>query len=298
MAVVEIEPTTEQIQRGMAAALAVTFYVDGVAADPGVTTVTVTRLDGTAIVTGAATSGSGAAARTYALAGQTDLDILTVTWTSAMYGDAQQTVEVVGELLFTLRQARAFDGGALANTATYTTDAIGQARQAIAEEFEQVCGVSFVPRLTRETIDGAGRDWLFLSHLDASAIRAVEVLDSGTGAWTAYTPAELADVQILDAGQIRRMDGTTFVSGRQNVRVTYEHGYARPPAGIVEAALLYLRFRMVSSNLGSRTISASNEYGSEQYWTPGYSGRGSAINELPFVDKVLRQYMQRRVVVA
>ena len=297
MAVVEIEPTTEQIQRGLAATLAVTFYVDGVVADPGVTTVTVTRLDGTAIVTGAATGGSGAAARTYALAGQADLDILTVSWTSATHGAAQQTVEIVGELLFTFRQARAFDGGALASTATYTTDAIGQARKAIAEEFEQVCGVSFVPRLTRETIDGAGQDRVFISHLDAIDIRAVEMLDRGTGAWTAYTPAELADVQILNNGRIRRRDGTAFVPGRQNVRVTYEHGYARPPAGIVEAALLYLRFRMVSSNLGSRTISASNEYGSEQYWTPGYSGRGSAINELPFVDKVLRQYMQRRVVV-
>lgn len=297
MAVVEIEPTTEQIQRGLAATLAVAFYADGVVADPGVTTVTITRLDGTAIVTGAATSGAGAAARTYALVGQPDLDILTVSWTSATYGAAQQTVEIVGELLFTLRQARAFDGGALANATTYTTGAIGQARQAIAEEFEQVCGVSFVPRLTRETIDGAGQDWVFISHLDALDIRAVEMLDRGTGAWTAYTPAELADVQILNNGSIRRRDGTTFTVGRQNVRVTYEHGYAQPPAGIVEAALLYLRFRMVSSNLGSRTISASNEYGSEQYWTPGYSGRGSAINELPFVDKVLRQYMQRRVVV-
>jgi len=295
---VEFEPTTQHIQQGLAATLSVTFYVDGVVADPGVTTVTITRLDETAIVTDAATSGSGAAARTYALAAQVDLDILTVSWTSATYGTLTQSVEVVGGVLFTFRQARTFDGGALANTTTYTTAAIGQARQAIAEEFEQVCGVSFVPRLTRETIDGAGQDWAFISHLDATNVRAVEVLDDVTGTWAAYTPAELADVQILDAGRIRRRDGTTFATGRQNVRVSYEHGYARPPAGIVEAALLYLRFRMVSSNLGSRTISASNEYGSEQYWTPGYSGRGSAINELPFVDKVLRQYMQRRVVMA
>jgi len=298
--VVEFEPQSEHILRGAAATLAVTFYADGVASDPGVTTVTVTRLDGTAIVTDGATATGATGVRTYALAAEhtAELDILTVAWDSATYGVVEQTVEIVGGFLFSIRQARAADGGALANTSTYPTDAIEQARQAIAEEFETVCGTSFVPRLTRQTIDGAAADWLFLPHLDVTAVRNVEVLDTADGSWTAYTAGELADVQVLDAGRIRRLDGSTFARGRQNIRVTYEHGHELVPVSITEAALLYLRYRLVGSNLGSRTISATNEYGSEQYWTPGYSGRGSAINEIPFVDKVLRQHMQRRVAVA
>lgn len=297
--VVEFEPQSEHILRGAAATLEVTFYADGVVADPGVTTVSVTRLDGTAIVTGAATSGAGAAARTYALGAEhtAELDVLTVAWDSATYGTVEQTIEIVGAFLFTLREARAWDSGTLANTATYPAMAIEDARQAITDEFERVAGVSFIPRIRQATVDGDGTSGLFLPDIRVRAIRRVETLDPATLAWAAYTADELATVALAGVGRISLSAGT-FPAGRANVRVTYETGYDAPPAPVRDAALAYLRYRLVGANLQSRAISATNDYGSEQYWTPGLSGRGTAMNPLPHVDMVLRQYGARRPVIA
>ena len=294
---VEFEPTTQHIQQGLAATLSVTFYADGVVADPDVTTVTITRLDGTAIATDAATSGSGAAARTYALTSvQTaDLDILTVAWDSATYGTVEQTVEITGGVLFTIREARAYDNGAMASAATYPTATIEEARARVTDEFKRICGVSFVPRIERVTLDGAGDDWLFLPRLRVLAVRDIEVLDTTDGTWTAYTVDELADVQILDLGRVRRLDGTTFVSGRQNVRVTYEHGWRQPPLAIRQAALAVLRFTLVPGNFSERAISLSSEFGTTQLSTPNPE-RGRYYG-LPVVDAVIDRYVEKVPVV-
>ena len=109
MAVIEGEPMTQQIVQGAAATLSITVYADGVLADPGVTTVTIARLDGSAVATDAATTGTGAAAREYALtaAETAALDVLAVTWQTANHGVLRQVVEIVGGVLFTIRQARA-----------------------------------------------------------------------------------------------------------------------------------------------------------------------------------------------
>lgn len=291
---VEIEPTTEQIQRGLAATLAVTFYADGVVADPGVTTVTVARLDGTVIATGAATSGTGAAARTYALAAQSDLDILTVTWTSATHGAVGQTVEVVGDLLFTLRQARAFDGGALANTTTYTTDTIEQARVRITNDFARICGVSFLPRVERAVLSGCGGTELLLPQLRVTAVRSIETRATAESAWTAVAAGDLAAVRIAIGGVLSVPSGID--RGVANVRATYEHGWEQPPEQIRAAALLVLRHTVVPDDIGPRVTSLTSELGTTAYATAGRVGNlWSAFPHygIPQVDATLARYSER-----
>ena len=152
-----------------AATLSATFAgLDGAAVDPGATTVTITREgDGTAVATGAAASGTGAAARTYALTGEqtATLDRLTVVWTSAQQSGGSpatitQVYETVGDWLFTVAEARAAHPDLTAPT--YGDPAIAAARQRIAEWFEEICGVAFAPRYRREGCSGGGFGQLLL----------------------------------------------------------------------------------------------------------------------------------------
>lgn len=298
MATVEYEPTSQQVVAGTAPVLSVEVYSDGVLVDPGVTTVTITRLDGTAVVTGAATSGSGAAARTYALdaAETATLDILTVAWETTSYGTVEQTVEVVGDVLFTLRQARAHDSNVLSNSATYPAATIERARERITEDFERICGVSFVPRIRRVIVDGSGLPDLLLPDIRVTALRAVETLDTSDMTWDAYDAGDLAAVQVRSGGRLRRATGASFVSGRDNVRVTYEHGWTRVPEAIRLAALTVLRYTVVPDNVGQRATSMTNEFGSTAFATAGrVSNPWSAYPHygIPMVDATLARYSER-----
>src|SRR4051812_39702346 len=104
-----------------------TFYVDGVATDPtGSPTVAITRAStGATVTSGAVTNetADGTWSVTVAATQNTLLDTLTVTWTATVNGTAQQyvdTVEVAGDVLFTLADARATSGlNAQNNDSTY-----------------------------------------------------------------------------------------------------------------------------------------------------------------------------------
>jgi hypothetical protein len=266
--------------------------------DPGTVTVNVTRLDGTAVVTGAATtSGTGAAARTYLLTSTHTalLDTLTVTFASASLSQSvSETVEVVGAFLFTEAEARAFDGGAMTE-AKVTDAALEEARARITDEFESICGVSFVPRYRLDTFSGLGYVNLALHRMKVTDIRSVEYRTSGAATWTAYDADDLADIYIEDHGWILRESRGTFLTGRRNIRIGYEHGFTQPPHDIKWAALKAARDELIPSNINDRAISITTEQGSEQLWTPNYSGRGAAVHKLLSVDTVLQRYVGYRV---
>lgn len=268
-------------------------------ADPGTVTVTITRLDGTAVVTDATTTASDND-RSYPLsAAQTaDLDTLSLAFTSDDLGTITETVEVVGALLFTVAEARAFDGGAMQLTSTYPTATIEEARARITDQFETICGVSFVPRYRLDILSGIGTEDLMLPRMKVTDVRSIEYRDSGSTTWTAYDADDLADVYIEDYGWLLRESRGTFVSGRRNIRVGYEHGYATVPLDIKRAALMAVKHELMKSNVDPRAISISDEMTTTQLWTPGISARGSAIHPLPEVDRILKLYMYTVPVVA
>lgn len=290
------------VLRSNPASVSATFYdTAGVVVDPGVVTVTITRLDGTVVVAGAATTGTGAATRSYVLtAAQTaTLDTLSVAFTSASLGQTvTESVEVIGALLYMVAEARAFDSSALASMTTYTTATIEEARARIMEQFETICGVSFVPRYRLDTLNGSGLSALTLDRVLVTAVRSVETRAAGAAIWTPDTLAQLADIYVEPWGEIRRETLGTFTLGRRNLRVGYEHGYSSPPHDIKRAALMSLKHELIGSNIDPRAISISTDTGSTQLWTPGLSGRGTAIHPLPEVDRVLKLYAQRMPVVA
>lgn len=284
-----------RVLKGTGETVSVSWSVDGVAVDPGVVTVSITNAAGTAVVTDAATSGTGAGDRTYTLtpAQTANLDVLTCVWTGSVGGQATSVtteVEIVGAHLFTIAEARNFDKQQLSSSAGYNAQVIEKARARITDEFEDICGISFIPRYKRLTFSGTDTQELILPDLFVTAIRSLETRTSGTATWTAYTSTELADLFVDDYGLLYRESLGVLTAGRRNVRIGYEYGLQRPPLSISRAALKVLVSQAVPSNLPERATSLSDELGTFRLVTAGEDGRWYGI---PEVDSVLSRYQYR-----
>lgn len=281
------------LRRSNAAQLSATFYTSaGAVADPGTVTVTITGDDGTALVTAGATSGTGEAARTYTLTGDktASLDILTAVWSGTVAAAAvtiTQVMEVVGDWLFTIAEARAAHPDLV--EATYPDATIAAARERIAEWFEQICGVSFVRRYRRVTLSGDGTEALMLPNGRVGTIRAADLRTSGGATWTAFSAGELADLYIDDGGVLLRESLGLWTSGRRNVRVAYEHGWEQVPEPIKRAAIRLLLSQVFPSNLSDRALSETNTIGTFRLAAPDARTWGRWTG-LPEVDVILAQY--------
>lgn len=262
------------------ATLTATFYDGGeTAVDPGTVTVTVTRADGTAVVTGAATSGSGAAARTYSLAAQTRLDHLTATWTGSIGGRTVTTRhEVVGGFYAELAEIRTLD--ALSNTSKYPTATLERARWQAEAKFEDATGVAWVPRHDLMTAFGDATTQLLLRWPRPRSLIAVTI--DGT------VISDLTTFSIYNTGIVERENKVTFPRGTVqsgNVTIEYTHGYDRPPEELRWAFLQYVRYLILdtTSRIPDRASSYSTEFGTFQLVTAGFQ----RPTGLPEIDEVL-----------
>lgn len=288
-----------QILRGLAATISATFDQDGDVVDPGTVTVSITRADGTAVVTGATTDGTGATPRTYQLApGATAmLDQLTATWTSSTLGTVTTEVEVVGDLLFTVAEARALGGTSASNglldTVAYPDAVIEAARSRITESFQDICGVAFVPRYRRVIVDRLDGSHLLLPDMRVTALRSIETRERTT--WTAWTADELAEAYVTPWGGLTS-ELARISSGSRNVRVGYEHGWERAPQDIRRAAMILARNQIVESNFSDRATGFSSDTGTYSIGQAGTQQNAwSAFRHTgyPEVDAVLNRYMER-----
>lgn len=284
------------LRAGDAATLSATFAdLAGVTVDPGVTTLTITReSDGSAVVTGAATSGTLATPRTYALTGDKTalLDRLTAVWTSAAQANNSpatitQVYEVIGDWLFTVAEARAAHPDLV--QATYPDAQIAAARERITEWFEQICGVSFVRRYRRVTLSGDGSEALMLPNGRIETVRGADLRTSGGATWTALTSGELADLYADDGGVLLRESLGLWTTGRRNVRIAYEHGWEHPPEPIKRAAIRLLLAQVFPSNLSDRALSETNSLGTFRLAAPDARTWGRWTG-LPEVDVILALY--------
>ena len=261
--------------------LNVFFQVDGADTDPSpdAATVTITRDDGTAIVSAASATPSGTGGFLYTLsAGQNDrLDTLTARWTSAL-GTLETTTEVVGGFLFTVAQARALNP--LSDTVRYTTQRVLDARTMVETALEDACGVAFVPRYRRESVNGSGSTELGLAMPRVRAIRA------GTLDGTALTVDELA--AIVPSGPGIVYTANRWTRGFGNYQISYEHGYDTPPPRVSNAALLLARRYLVDSPVSDRATSLTTEDGTTQFLVT--AGVRQAVFDIPEANAVVAQY--------
>lgn len=301
-----------RVLRGTTETLSVQWEENGQADDPGTVTVGIVDDAGVTVVAAlTATGGATTSPRTYNLTKThtAALDRLVATWASSNYNAQQTYIEIVGAHLFSISEARSFDPpttvgtGALANETNYPTIDIEETRARITDEFERICGVSFVPRYDRAVLHGSGRSYqhVYTSQsprhpaLYLSSIRNVETLDTSSMTWSAFSGSDLAEIQIEPGGVIRRASGAAFPEGCSNVRVTYEYGMQSVPLAIKRAALTLCRYLLVPSNLSERTMQQSSQYGSIQLATAGRYGDHYGI---PSVDSVLDRYCEHVPVIA
>jgi hypothetical protein len=290
----------ERIVRGRSATLTHTFYSSATATDPtpDSATVTITRADGTVLVNAATATEAGTGKVTYTVTpAQTALlDKWTVDWVATFGGQSQTFrtfVEVAGDVLFTLSEARALKP--LDNTTTYTNDTVIAMRTSVEQAIEEACGVAFVPRYELETVSAGGSSYWGGGYsygpggygpnglpLKWPKIRAVR---SATDSGTVLTAGELAGLSWTESGILY---GRGWTGGYGNVLVGYEHGWDRPPERIRRAALLLAKTWLVAGPVDDRTSTFSSVDGGT--YSLVVPGRGGSIFGLPEVDAAVQQY--------
>lgn len=294
--------TVQRVLRGVAASVWVQLTdQDGSdAAAAGAVTVTVTRADGTVVVTGAATTAAagytGRYTYTLSAAVLATLDYLTLVWTDAGDGSTHTTyVEVVGGYMFTVAEARGSDPS-LRDQAKYPTPDIVAARREVEDECEHLTGVAWVPRFARERLSGSGGAALILPHQQIRTVRTVRDYSDAT-TYTSYTSDDLADLDLADSGVVTRRLRGYWAFGATNLVVEYEHGYDAPPADLKRAALIRLRTRLNEKNraIPDRAI---REVVGDDGRTFRLSIPAAERVGIPEVDAIYERYSRRTPVVA
>lgn len=253
---------------GTLADLEVTVYRDGNLVDPASAgTVTVTDADGNVLSTGAASivgSSSGLLRYTPTAAAMANVNQLTITWAGVVLGsDPAITLttygEVVGDMLFTEAQARAFGDQTLANTTKFSDGDIRRGHDLILDAFETILGYPLGRRYYRDVLSGDGSAVLMVPRSYPTTVRAISTRGYGGTTWTAFTESELAAVFAQPWGALSWESGY-FPSGTQNLRVSYEAGNPIHPE-IRRAALRLLRYQLVPTDLPDRALFMNNELG-------------------------------------
>lgn len=254
------------------------WYEDGALVDPGVVTLAVEQENGTVLIAaGAATTGSGAAARTYNLTAThtANLDVLKLTWTSATKGTRISYVEVCGGYLASLTDLRAEKP--LDSVTNYPTANLITARTVAEIALEHACGVAFVPRYRRESkIDGDGTTEIVLQKPRPLSVTAASI------GGTALT---LTDVLLYDDGRLYYANGWT--TGRQNVSVTYTHGHKYPPGNCGQVVAKLVKWLLVDSPISDRALSVVTSEGQQNLITAGVR---NAIFSIPDANAFVDSY--------
>ncbi len=273
----------ERVLQNTSSLVSKQFYSGSTPADPGTVTVTVTRDDGT-VLTGGTATGTGSGPRSFQLSAATHnnlLDRLTLTWTSGSLGTLTSTVEVVGEFLFALAEARQVRP--LDNTTNYTDAALTAMRTTVEDALEDACGCAFVPRYDSATLNG---DRTSLLQLTPYLRRVRWASITTAGVTTALTAGELLNLSVNPAGFV---SGYGWPTGYGNVTVGYEHGMDRPPERVRRAALLLAKVWLVSGPVDDRATSFSSAETGATY-SMVVPGRGGSTFGVPEVDAVVDQY--------
>ncbi len=275
---------TIRVLRTAKATLTRSFYLDEAGAIPsGSVAVSVTRLDGTAVESGTAVA-DGAGGYAYTFGGLDVLDVLELSWSATVGGDAivldQDRIEVVGGFYFGLAEGRAVDR-VLADPVKFPVADLIERRIEVEDECERLTDQSWVPRFCREAVQATGGTALVLSHPLVRAVRAVSV------AGVAYAGPVVSALEFSSLGLLYRSAG--WARGQQVV-VEYEHGHDAPNAEIRRAAKLRFKSLLLESvaplpDRAERVVTVDQAGGSTVYASPTADKVG-----IPAVDAIYGRY--------
>lgn len=144
---------------------------------------------------------------------------------------------------------------------------------------------------TTETFDGTGTDALLLPELPVNSIGSVSVSD--TDSPPTWTLAGTADYALDSRGVLLATDsagtsgfGRVWPAGRQNIAVTYDHGYTIGTAGDVPSSI-----RMVALTVASRLfLQGPTIFENLGDLNVRYAAESTAL--MPNELRILRKYKQ------
>lgn len=187
---------------------------------------------------------------------------------------------------FTTAELRALPD--MADDIRFPDDRLDAAHDWVVSIIERECDTSFIPTEVTETLNGLGRDALFLSSPYVQSVESVSV--DGT----ALTDPEVAAL-LIQSGALYYSTGAYWSSAtRGNVTVTYTAGFSvTPPPDLKEAAMRAARNWILTSDAwtgkDSRATAINNEYGNIQLVTAG----PDRPTGLPDVDATIMAWARR-----
>lgn len=246
-------------------------------APSGAVTVTLTKADGTAVVTDAATTSpnTGEYAITLTAAQTATLDQLTATWTAASGEQIATLIDIVGGFYFSIAYAQSVDRS-LGDLAKYPVESIIRVRNEVEVEMERITGRAWVPRFRQFTFNGNYYGQVAFPDYGIQSIRyatanGVAISSTITSTWLTRTFTD------------------STVAGSR-ITVGYEHGETPVPADLRRAMVTRLRHRLNADKSGipdRATSFASAEGGTFSLSTPGV---GNWHTGIPEVDEVYNAY--------
>lgn len=280
----------ERILRNTPSTLSVTFYGDSAPTDAdSAVTVTITKPDGAALTTNAATTHGTTGKYSYVLAPQSTLRRLKLDWSGTFGGQAATLTtycEIVGGYYFTLYEARNFDPLIRDNVIKYPDSQLEDARLFVESEFERICQRAFVPRGAYEQTAMQTDSYSLLVE-NPEILRIVSLKVGGVD-WSSYT------YRTDGSRSLWIVDGQFFpysAFGAINIQIEYEYGQPVVPPDIKRAALKRMRSVVIgqTGRIDERaTFMTLPEMGSFTLATPGIRG---SFTGLPEVDKTLSDWI-------
>lgn len=274
----------KRYQIGRAATLTHTFETDDEAVLPAASvTVTVLNADDAQVASGAATPVSDSWSFTLPLASlDANTGVLSVVWSAfdaggVLLGRDTVLVEVVGGVLFTVRDARNSDSE-LAIASEYPGSEIASYRDVIAEEFETITGRSFVRRTRDVVVETDGSDAQWTGLFDVAALNAA------VDVYTALPVDGLA----VDANGV--LSGLSALPEGTVVRVRVTYGFAAVPEDVKRAAMIRLRYLLAAESSGVPDRATSYVAAEGGTFTLATAGRSGYKTGIPDVDAVLALY--------
>lgn len=257
----DLRPVDQRILVGPTSTLRATITDQEGEADASVdanVTVSITRLDGTAVVSDVAASCTNGEA-TYSLAAQTSLDYLTCVWKVSGVERARTYVDVARRYYFSLTRLGQEDGvstALAAGSGDHTNSKLAEARLYAESLVESVTGVAWVPRASRDTLDAYDLPFVRLNWPMPYNLRSLTI-DGSAQTTTDYVLDESGKLRLTSGGVI-----SCYTP--QGVDVLYDHGFKAPRQDVIDIALTiaaHYLFDERTSTLSMRATQTTSEVG-------------------------------------
>jgi hypothetical protein len=251
---------------------------DGDAVDAsGTLTCSITRADGTSVVTDRATTnttGVGTYTCTLTTAEALTLDVLTATWRIAGVTRATTHHRVVGGFLFSVAELAQRAGMQEFDNATLRVE-----RDRVTDLIEMNTGVSWCPTYDYDETEERSHRCRAVTRRPLRVLRSMSIdgVAQSLTAMKLYPASGIIDVGYSFCGLMA---------------IGVEHGFDQPTADLKDAALTAAADRLLReySSIGVRTRSMSNEMGVTQQFSYAGDGHPTGIDE---VDAVINAHDHR-----